>query len=63
MADVTVQLLRNGPLLVKGPIAIVDAEGKPVAAKDPGSCALCRCGQSKTKPFCDGSHKTSGFQG
>ena len=63
MADVTVKVLKNGPLLVSGPLSLQDAEGKPVAAKDPNSFALCRCGQSKSKPFCDGSHKTAGFQG
>lgn len=64
MADVTVQTLKNGPLLVKGPVQIQDAAGNPVPAKDAtGTVALCRCGQSKTKPFCDGSHKSAGFQG
>lgn len=64
MAEVTVQTLRNGPLLVKGPIRLLDASGKPVLLEDsPGGVALCRCGASKTKPFCDGSHKTVNFQG
>lgn len=63
MADVTVKVLKNGPYLVSGPTNLQDAEGKPVAAKDANSFALCRCGQSKTKPFCDGTHKTVGFQG
>jgi CDGSH-type Zn-finger protein len=64
MADVTVQTLKNGPLLVKGPVQLIDAEGKPIPAKDgSGTVALCRCGQSKSKPFCDGSHKGAGFQG
>jgi CDGSH-type Zn-finger protein len=64
MADVTVQTLKNGPLLVKGPVELRDAEGKPVPPKDAtGTVALCRCGQSKVKPFCDGSHKAAGFQG
>ena len=64
MADVTVTTLKNGPLLVKGPIEIRDAAGNPIPPKDAsGAVALCRCGQSKSKPFCDGSHKAANFQG
>ena len=64
MSDVTVKTLKNGPLLVTGPVKMQDAEGKPIAPKDAsGTVALCRCGQSKNKPFCDGSHKAANFQG
>ena len=64
MAEVTVQTLKNGPLLVKGPIQLQDAAGKPIPLKDaPGGVALCRCGGVKTKPSCDGTHKTTNFQG
>ena len=52
----------NGPLLVKGMVKVVDHLGNefplPVG-KD--SIALCRCGQSKSRPFCDGSHRQCGF--
>ena len=51
----------NGPLLVRGPVRILDAEGNVVAELD--KAALCRCGQSSNKPFCDGTHKTIGFVG
>ena len=62
MADVTIQVLANGPLLVAGPVKVTDAGGKEIPlVKQPA--ALCRCGHSKNKPFCDGSHRTSGFQG
>ena len=62
MADVTIQTLANGPLLVQGAVKMVDATGKEVpVAKQP--TALCRCGHSKNKPFCDGSHRATGFQG
>jgi CDGSH-type Zn-finger protein len=53
----------NGPLLIRGPVRIVDHLGNEFAVpagKD--NVALCRCGQSRTKPFCDGSHRTCGFQ-
>jgi CDGSH-type Zn-finger protein len=59
----TIRCRENGPLLVKGPIKIVDHLGNEFmipAGQD--SVALCRCGQAKTKPFCDGSHRTCGFQ-
>jgi CDGSH-type Zn-finger protein len=52
----------NGPLVVEGPVKIVDHLGNEFAIP-PGKerVALCRCGQSKNKPFCDGSHKECGF--
>lgn len=58
----TVTPLSNGPLMVKGEVEVVDAQGKQLPAKgDP--IYLCRCGASGTKPFCDGGHKKIGFQG
>ena len=62
MSEVSIRLRDNGPMVVEGPIRIVDAEGNafPVAADKP-AVALCRCGHSANKPFCDGSHKASGF--
>ena len=54
--NVIVTVLDNGPLLVKGTITIVDKDGKSEVKQ--GSSALCRCGLSKNKPFCDGAHKT-----
>ena len=62
MADVKIQALKNGPYLVNGTIEIVDGEGKAIpSAKQPA--ALCRCGQSSSKPFCDGTHRKVNFQG
>ena len=62
MAEVTIQPLKNGPLLVKGPVKLVDAGGQPV--ETPGqTLALCRCGHSATKPLCDGAHQKANFQG
>jgi len=63
MTEVTVQPLKNGPLLVKGPIQLLDAQGKPMTVQEGQPIALCRCGHSATKPFCDGSHQRAGFQG
>ncbi len=53
----------NGPLLIQGPIKIMDHQGNEfVAPVGKDTIALCRCGQSKNRPFCDGSHKACGFQ-
>ena len=57
----TIQTRHNGPYLVKGPVRLVDAEGKEFTLTgDP--IALCRCGHSANKPFCDGTHGRVGFQ-
>jgi CDGSH-type Zn-finger protein len=59
--NVTITTRPNGPYLVKGPITLVDPEGKEFKVdRDP--VALCRCGASTTKPFCDGTHSRIGFQ-
>jgi CDGSH-type Zn-finger protein len=50
--------LPNGPYLVETPVDVVDAAGKPFELGGKAKVALCRCGHSKTKPFCDGAHKT-----
>jgi CDGSH-type Zn-finger protein len=60
MPDVQIKVRESGPYLVKGPITLVDADLNPYTIEGE-NVALCRCGQSQTKPFCDGSHKTSGF--
>ena len=51
----------DGPLLVSGGVRIVDAEGGLLYEGE--RAALCRCGGSANKPFCDGTHKTNGFHG
>ena len=50
----------DGPLILDGPVAVRDANGDECAAGTKG--ALCRCGASKNKPFCDGAHKAAGFE-
>ncbi|WP_299846659.1 CDGSH iron-sulfur domain-containing protein [uncultured Roseovarius sp.] len=50
----------NGPLVAKGIARMVGPDGAEVETKE--VMALCRCGQSKNKPFCDGSHKEAGFE-
>ena len=51
----------NGSLRVTGTVDIVDAEGNVIETKE--NVSFCRCGHSKEKPFCDGSHRDAGFQG
>ena len=60
MADVQITVLKNGPLLVNGPVELKDAEGNAYSIGE--SFALCRCGASTKKPFCDGTHSKIGFQ-
>jgi CDGSH-type Zn-finger protein len=63
MPDVTIRLRDNGPLVVEGPFTLIDATGAAYTiAADKPAVALCRCGQSSNKPFCDGSHKGCNFQ-
>lgn len=52
---------RDGPLLVRGSFMLEDQDGNPIAAPGPGTVALCRCGKSRVRPFCDGSHKVVRF--
>jgi CDGSH-type Zn-finger protein len=61
MAEVTIRARENGPFLVTGPIQLIDADGNVYDLKGKETIALCRCGQSKNRPFCDGSHKSCGF--
>ncbi len=60
MADVTIMPSDDGPYIVKGQFRLVDSAGKEFQVK--ATAALCRCGQSENKPFCDGSHGRVGFQ-
>jgi len=52
---------RNGPYLVRGPLLLVDQDGEEIELKRK-VVALCRCGKSQIRPFCDGTHKTIGFR-
>ncbi len=56
-----VELMKNGPLLVKGTIELKSHDGT-VTMKEKMT-AFCRCGASSNKPYCDGKHKASGFEG
>ena len=51
-----VRIYPNGPILVRGPVQIVGSDGTPVLRRR-RVVALCRCGHSALKPWCDGTHK------
>ena len=51
----------DGPLIVRGDVELVDSDGKPIVMRR-RTVALCRCGLSAIKPFCDGTHKAAGFK-
>jgi uncharacterized Fe-S cluster protein YjdI len=51
----------DGPYLINSPCVIVHPDGRE--EEKPGKVALCRCGSSKNKPYCDGTHKKIGFKG
>jgi len=63
MADVEITIRNNGPYRVSGVVNLVDADGNPVDLGGREVFALCRCGGSTNKPFCDGTHSKIGFQG
>jgi len=62
MSEVTIRCRANGPLLVEGTVRVVDHEGHPFPVPEgKTTIALCRCGHSGNKPFCDGAHRDAGF--
>ena len=58
---VEIKVRDNGPYKVTGPVRLVDVEGHAWELPEGEVVVLCRCGRSERKPFCDASHKTSGF--
>ncbi|HEY2251381.1 MAG TPA: CDGSH iron-sulfur domain-containing protein [Planctomycetaceae bacterium] len=61
MSEVIIKTRENGPLLVTGPVKLIDHLGNAYDLTGKENVALCRCGQSAKKPFCDGAHRTCGF--
>jgi CDGSH-type Zn-finger protein len=61
MAEARITPYRDGPLIVRGAFSLEDQDGNPI---DPGreTIALCRCGKSSAKPFCDGTHRLARFR-
>jgi CDGSH-type Zn-finger protein len=62
MPDVDITIRPSGPYLIRGPISLHQSDGTPIDLAGKEVVALCRCGGSTTKPFCDGTHSTLGFE-
>lgn len=59
--EAVVTVYEDGPLIIRGRFAITGQDGQPIPAGR-RTVALCRCGKSASKPFCDGSHERTGFR-
>jgi CDGSH-type Zn-finger protein len=58
---VTITAYKDGPYLVRGPFQLLDQDGNQLALARP-TIALCRCGKSRIRPLCDGTHRSIGFR-
>ena len=63
MSESKITVRPNGPYKVEGDVPVFDDQGNRIPTPEGRPYALCRCGLSKNKPFCDGSHKESGWDG
>jgi len=61
MSNVMITPTDNGPYQVEGPVTVIDAAGTEYDIPNQTTIYLCRCGNSNTKPFCDGTHETLPF--
>jgi CDGSH-type Zn-finger protein len=61
MAATRITINTDGSIKVEGDFAILDPTGREFGLGGRTTISLCRCGQSQSKPFCDGSHKRIGF--
>ena len=59
---VKITIRPNGPYVVEGEVELLDVNGEKVDTTGKPRIALCRCGASVTKPYCDGTHSKVGFQ-
>ena len=62
MTNVKITPTDNGPYQVEGPVTVIDAAGIEYDISEQTTIYLCRCGNSATKPFCEGTHETLPFQ-
>jgi CDGSH-type Zn-finger protein len=62
MTNVKITPTDHGPYQVEGPVTVIDVAGTEYDIADQTTIYLCRCGNSATKPFCDGTHETLHFQ-
>jgi CDGSH-type Zn-finger protein len=59
--QVVITPYRDGPLIVRGPVRLQDMHGEEITVRR-DTIALCRCGKSRIRPLCDGTHKLSRFR-
>jgi CDGSH-type Zn-finger protein len=59
MSQITITPTDDGPYLVRGTVTLLDVDGRPYDVGE--TIALCRCGRSATRPFCDGTHESANF--
>jgi CDGSH-type Zn-finger protein len=63
MDEVVIRARHNGPYKIQGRVKVIDADDNEYDLRERGNTiALCRCGGSTTKPFCDGTHSQIGFE-
>jgi CDGSH-type Zn-finger protein len=62
MSEVTIRCRKDGPLMVTGPARVIDADGNEFDTSAKENIALCRCGATGNRPFCDGKHRETGFK-
>ena len=60
--NISIEIMKDGPLIVKGLTCFTDSDDNLVN-HEKAVFALCRCGESANKPYCDGAHTTAGFSG
>jgi CDGSH-type Zn-finger protein len=58
---VTITAYQDGPYLIRGPFRLTDQDGREIGLER-RTIALCRCGRSRIRPFCDGTHRSIGFR-
>ncbi|MEM8520449.1 CDGSH iron-sulfur domain-containing protein [Flavobacterium sp. PL12] len=59
MSTTKLTINRNGSIKIEGDFEITDSEGNVYGLEGRNTLGLCRCGESKNKPFCDGSHRNN----
>ena len=62
MAGTTVQVKDSGPILISGDFELQDGSGACYTLEEGKTIAICRCGKSSNMPFCDSTHRKTGFE-
>lgn len=62
MTDVTIRCRKDGPLIITGEVTVTDHEGNAFDTSGRENVALCRCGATGKRPFCDGTHRQTGWE-